>query len=106
MAGSTWEESQRSSKRGKPGVSQNLPPSSMTLHDSLENSHSLGVCRVPIFCRVPSAEYYDCSTKSEFRAEYLMFFNPFDTGDAYMRQLFHCLQWYAGSERVKLKNQN
>ena len=27
--------------------------------------------------------------------------NPFTTGDAYMRQLFHCLQWYAGSERVK-----
>ena len=26
--------------------------------------------------------------------------NPFATGDAYMRQLFHCLQWYAGSERV------
>ena len=30
----------------------------------------------------------------------LDFFNPFATGDAYMRQLFHCLQWYAGSERV------
>ena len=29
--------------------------------------------------------------------------NPFATGDAYMRQLFHCLQWYAGSERVKTK---
>ena len=29
-------------------------------------------------------------------------FNPFATGDAYMRQLFHSLQWYAGSERVKL----
>ena len=28
-------------------------------------------------------------------------FNPFATGDAYMCQLFHCLQWYAGSERVK-----
>ena len=27
--------------------------------------------------------------------------NPFATGDAYMRQLFNCLQWYAGSERVK-----
>ena len=26
---------------------------------------------------------------------------PFATSDAYMRQLFHCLQWYAGSERVK-----
>ena len=29
-------------------------------------------------------------------------FNPFATGDAYMRQLFHCLQWYTGSERVNL----
>ena len=28
--------------------------------------------------------------------------NPFATSDAYMRQLFHCLQWYAGSERVNL----
>ena len=28
--------------------------------------------------------------------------NPFATGDAYMPQLFHCLQWYAGSERVKV----
>ena len=28
--------------------------------------------------------------------------NPFATGDAYMRQLFHCLQWYACSEIVKL----
>ena len=28
--------------------------------------------------------------------------NPFATGDAYMRQLFHCLQWYAGSERVNI----
>ena len=28
-------------------------------------------------------------------------FKSFATGDAYMRQLFHCLQWYAGSERVK-----
>ena len=27
--------------------------------------------------------------------------NPFATDDAYMPQLFHCLQWYAGSERVK-----
>ena len=26
--------------------------------------------------------------------------NPFATGDAYMRQLFHCLQRYAGSKRV------
>ena len=26
--------------------------------------------------------------------------NPFATSDAYMRQLFYCLQWYAGSERV------
>ena len=26
--------------------------------------------------------------------------NPFATGDAYMCQLFHCLQWYVGSERV------
>ena len=24
----------------------------------------LGVCRVPIFCRVPSAEYYDCVKSS------------------------------------------
>ena len=30
--------------------------------------------------------------------------NPFATGDVYMRQLFHCLEWYAGSERVKWKN--
>ena len=29
--------------------------------------------------------------------------NPFATGDVYMRQLYHCLQWYAGSKRVKLK---
>ena len=28
--------------------------------------------------------------------------NPFATTDAYMRQLFHCLQWYAGSERVNM----
>ena len=28
-------------------------------------------------------------------------FNPFATGDAYMPTLFQCLQWYAGSERVK-----
>ena len=27
--------------------------------------------------------------------------NPFTTRHAYMHQLFHCLQWYAGSERVK-----
>ena len=26
--------------------------------------------------------------------------NPFTTTDAYVRQHFHCLQWYAGSERV------
>ena len=26
--------------------------------------------------------------------------NPFATTDAYIRQYFHCLQWYAGSERV------
>ena len=30
-----------------------------------------------------------------------IYVNPFATGDVYMRQLFHCLQWYAGSERVK-----
>ena len=29
-------------------------------------------------------------------------FNPFATGDAYMRELFHCLQWYAGNERVNI----
>ena len=29
-------------------------------------------------------------------------FNPFATGDANMRQLFHCLQWYTGTERVNL----
>ena len=32
-------------------------------------------------------------------------FNPLATGDAYMRfmrQPFHCLQWYAGSERVNI----
>ena len=29
-----------------------------------------------------------------------LFFNPFATGDVYMHQLSHCLQWYAGSERV------
>ena len=28
------------------------------------------------------------------------YINPFATRHAYMRQLFHCLQWYAGSERV------
>ena len=33
-------------------------------------------------------------------------FNQFATSDAYMRQLFHCLQWYAGSERVKEKSEN
>ena len=33
-------------------------------------------------------------------------FNPFATGDTYMRQLFHCLQWYAGNERVKQNNNN
>ena len=27
-------------------------------------------------------------------------FNPFATADANMRQYFHCLQWYAGSEKV------
>ena len=27
-------------------------------------------------------------------------FNHFATSDTYMRQLFHCLQWYVGSERV------
>ena len=27
--------------------------------------------------------------------------NPFATGELYMRQLFQCLKWYAGSERVK-----
>ena len=31
-------------------------------------------------------------------------FNPFATGDAYMRQLFNCLQWYAGNETVKMTN--
>ena len=30
-------------------------------------------------------------------------FNPFSPGDEYMRQLFHCLQWYAGSEMVNKK---
>ena len=30
-------------------------------------------------------------------------FNPFATKHAYMRHLFHCLQWYAGSERVKVE---
>ena len=34
---------------------------------------------------------------------YLHYFNPFATRHAYMRQLFHCLQWYAGSERVKIR---
>ena len=29
-------------------------------------------------------------------------FNSFATSDAYMRQLFHHLQWYAGSERVNV----
>ena len=24
----------------------------------------IGVCRVPIFCRVPNAEYYDCEVPS------------------------------------------
>ena len=28
--------------------------------------------------------------------------NPFATADAYMHQYFHCLQWYAGSERVNV----
>ena len=28
-------------------------------------------------------------------------FNLFATGDAYMCQLFHCLQGYAGSKKVK-----
>ena len=32
----------------------------------------------------------------------LVIINPFATSDAYMRQLFHCLQWYTGSERVKV----
>ena len=27
-------------------------------------------------------------------------FNSFATAEANMRQYFHCLQWYAGSERV------
>ena len=27
--------------------------------------------------------------------------NPFATGVVYIRRLFHCLQWYTGSERVK-----
>ena len=30
-------------------------------------------------------------------------FNPFATRHMYMRQLFHCLQWYAGSKRVNVK---
>ena len=33
----------------------------------------------------------------------IILINPFATGDAHMRQHFHCLQWYAGSERVKKK---
>ena len=28
-------------------------------------------------------------------------FNPFSMGDMYMRQLFHSLQRYAGTERLK-----
>ena len=35
----------------------------------------------------------------ETEPKYLKF-NPFATRHAYMRQLFHYLQWYAGSERV------
>ena len=31
------------------------------------------------------------------------FINLFETGDVYVRQLFHCLQLYAGSERVNSK---
>ena len=30
-------------------------------------------------------------------------FNPFTTRHAYMHQLFHCLQWNAGSERVNIQ---
>ena len=30
--------------------------------------------------------------------ENIQIINPSTTGDAYMRQLFHGLQWYAGSE--------
>ena len=44
-------------------------------------------------------KYHFENTKSNFLCNEI---NPFaSTGDAYMRQLFHCLQWYAGSERVK-----
>ena len=32
---------------------------------------------------------------------FALYINPFATSDVYMQQLFHCLQWYAGSERVK-----
>ena len=40
-------------------------------------------------------------TKRKNRKEIIKV-NPFATGDAHMHQLFHCLQWYAGSERVNV----
>ena len=45
---------------------------------------------LPVFFIKGSSVYYKC-------------LNPFATVDVYMRQLFHCLQWYAGSKRVKQK---
>ena len=42
--------------------------------------------------------------KSEIFQEITESINPFATGDVYMRQLFHCLQWYVGSERVNNNN--
>ena len=33
-----------------------------------------------------------------FQESIRYFFNPFATGDTYMHQHFHCLQWYAGTK--------
>ena len=35
-----------------------------------------------------------------FRLRDLDVLNPLATCDAYMRQLFHCLHWYAGIKRL------
>ena len=60
--------------------------------------HNLGTGKTKIFLLI-----WDIK-KLQWNGLYLLtkcFLTLSLPGDAYMRQLFHCLQWYTGSERVK-----
>ena len=64
----------------------------------------------PIYAQVDLIKHKSTQLESHLNIKvldspvYSWYLNPFATDDAYMRQLFHCLQWYAGSERVKDEN--